>query len=1190
MAGQLDEGGTLMEGESGKTARYLQNLEEALNQCAWSEVPELCRKVQKHAPQRNLLVLAERSEVEVINFLHQRSSIDHSSTQTSVVSTLISPLREALENQNTPQFDKSRATIILGWIHWVLNEPELALERLSTVDLTAISDKELWSRDTGDKNNRTLIQGFVLKGTAQESINSPHEAIRTYTAALPYLSQYLSSVSESTATQKSPRSHSTQCHRWTEQLLSRLCGLLSQRIQDLPSQEQSKALEAFRLWAKFWNYRPKPGMVDTVETGIVSGVKRRDVWKAYYDVLSVILRANSFSPSTTNMGPKAGGNRSEFDSIAEYRSAQRAELKRIEACYETLLLDETTFPKASQRNEEVERWVDAVIANWRIFCGQQWQETELGEGGKSAVGKGVLDILYRAATKTFHSTQILRYLFTVHSSLAEFNLAFKAFQSYVELVKKGKAREQKSGQRQPDLDSDAMVILTMADAIQNLCKYGGREEVEKALETSQTLEEWLSDFDAIPQTKYVAHRAIGISQAHWARMTFDNTTRTKVQEQGLHQMRKATEAGFLSENNLKTIFSLSLLYGETRDVQSAVTLLKDALEASSTVEQNFAFERERQLCSVWHLLALLMSTKSDFDAAERLCNAAFDQFGSPSALFGQAEEHEQEQPSENGNVAEKDFVHDKQAHPTRGIVDQMEFGEKEGLVQIKITQLALREVMDGPLAAIEFSGELLGLYGRLFGDPTRSSMAISQTPSTAPQSSAGTTRNFGSILGRPKSSRRKLERHSTGTDRPKTASITSRPSTSTTGPPPIAPPMIQVINEDGSTSENSTSHRHSHLPFRKGNQNQNANSGDSTRPKSYPSWMIGNESDSAKTSDPEKGVVLPKEESTMDTSLRNGSEAAGRPDQPLPVIAHNMTPRTEPPPVGHIDQPPEQDTRLPTAPPGIIQYVPAPRFTIVQEQRQKTSLLVKVWLFIAGLYTRAVLRDDAQGAIDEAQKLVEGLESQVSLDASSSRAFSEHGWGLGQSVDELWADVFAERGALAEASSSPHEALTHYEQALAYFPDHATAIISLSGILLDIYSRKIAFEPNDPAYTANITSSTNLEASLGASSTASPPVSLSTGDESHEQSTKTRKVREVGHSPEDLNRIAARDRAYNLLSTLTKLGTGWDSSEAWSMLARAYEESGQIEKAKEVLWWCVELEDSRPLRHWRNIGTGGFVL
>jgi hypothetical protein len=74
-----------------------------------------------------------------------------------------------------------------------------------------------------------------------------------------------------------------------------------------------------------------------------------------------------------------------------------------------------------------------------------------------------------------------------------------------------------------------------------------------------------------------------------------------------------------------------------------------------------------------------------------------------------------------------------------------------------------------------------------------------------------------------------------------------------------------------------------------------------------------------------------------------------------------------------------------------------------------------------------------------------------------------------------------------------------------------------------------------------------------------------------------------------LDRLAARDRAYGLLSGLTKLGTGWNYSEAWFALARAYELGGQVDKAREVLWWCVELEEGRAVRGWEVTG-GGYVL
>lgn len=119
-------------------------------------------------------------------------------------------------------------------------------------------------------------------------------------------------------------------------------------------------------------------------------------------------------------------------------------------------------------------------------------------------------------------------------------------------------------------------------------------------------------------------------------------------------------------------------------------------------------------------------------------------------------------------------------------------------------------------------------------------------------------------------------------------------------------------------------------------------------------------------------------------------------------------------------------------------------------------------------------------------------------------------------------------------------------------------MVGLSNILLDIYCQII------PAESAQRASAREGPASKGS--------------------------RGVAPDPEDLNRLAARDRAYSLLSSLTKLGTGWDYSEAWFALARAYEEGGQIQKAKDVLWWCVELEDSKALRKWSCVGVGGFVL
>jgi hypothetical protein len=150
---------------------------------------------------------------------------------------------------------------------------------------------------------------------------------------------------------------------------------------------------------------------------------------------------------------------------------------------------------------------------------------------------------------------------------------------------------------------------------------------------------------------------------------------------------------------------------------------------------------------------------------------------------------------------------------------------------------------------------------------------------------------------------------------------------------------------------------------------------------------------------------------------------------------------------------------------------------------------------------------------------------------------------------------------------------------LLHFPDHPAGIVGLSNILLDIYGEIIPLEPVSQAefVTSSVSSSV-------------PSAQTEILDKKTRHLASHTPSVENQLSPPVLNRLAARDRAFGLLSTLTKLGSGWDYSEAWYALARAYEESGQIEKTKEVLWWCVELEDTHPVRGWKSVGLGGFVL
>lgn len=170
--------------------------------------------------------------------------------------------------------------------------------------------------------------------------------------------------------------------------------------------------------------------------------------------------------------------------------------------------------------------------------------------------------------------------------------------------------------------------------------------------------------------------------------------------------------------------------------------------------------------------------------------------------------------------------------------------------------------------------------------------------------------------------------------------------------------------------------------------------------------------------------------------------------------------------------------------------------------------------------------------------------------------------------------------------------MAQYEQALSHFPDHPAGIIGISNLLMDIYEEKLpAEEPiissrPPPTASASLIGEAQPTITHATSSSTLPPRHQSLVDDTPGLGSGTKQ----DPTPAELNRLSARDRAYMLLSNLTKLGAGWDDSEAWLTFARAHELSGEVGKAKQALWWVVELEDYRSVRPWRDVTGGGYAL
>ncbi|KAK2742312.1 hypothetical protein FQN57_005400 [Myotisia sp. PD_48] len=1156
---------------------YIDSLDAARCNQNWNSIPGLLKKITKHAPDRKCLRLTAQAECRIVEFLSKGAP--GNSTDQGKIRDIVPILQSAMTEAQTTRQDRFQAQICIGWIHWELSEPEEAVSQLPE-DFNVVLD---WLSGNGIPMS-AWTEVCIIKGAAQSLAFQKDEALQT-----------LKSIFSWAATPISNEISNPQLSFWSEQLLAKSAILAHESFMvEWPYRNEKLlefALRSIRLWASHPGVKSGDLASSTEYSGLTSPSSRALLWKSYYDLLSTILQ---------------DGLLYLLASDSSKRGQFATEFRRVEAVCESVLLQNTKFPKANCVNSDIERWVEQVIRNWEIFCGPDWCDEDFGEGGRDAISRNVLDVLYRAATKTFHSTLILRRLFYVHTALAEFELALQALDTYLHLVTSAKARASQHGTKVEDIESDSIFISTLSEGIVVLCCFGPQKDVEKVEHLTSMLERALSEVTehkeehpnspsdgkyAEPGWHAFAYRALGIGRATWARGTPKTKSRTDVQASAVSALEESLSIDNSDGPNPATAFALALLLAETRDVSSAIDLVRETLTSSkekgarAQQQTHSALHHgERDTIPLWHLLGLLLSSQEEFTTASNACEAAFEILSTDTQLYNQS--NDKSRRSSPGPKEELyKTLQSLEARQGTGS-PEIEGRERESIVELQMTQLTLVDILHGPETALNHSDELIGLFGRLYAGiigqlETKRQPASSLIP---PRSSAGTVRSFrGSIFGWKRSQRYQDQEPEV---QPNGAPLTGRESAATA-------PSIQVTNEDpqGSTERSSALTPHGSLRRKDGRPAQKLHRREGSLAKSFRRRSLEKPLNSTPTANQD---ARDRDQYQKENRDRNSSEISGvitptaghdgviSAAQDLPCVAHNMNYKKEPAPAGHSEQPPRQDVRLPTSR-AFDRPPKAPtRFPRAQAQKSALALLVKIWLFIASLYRRASLFEDALEACNEASVQATRIETLVAAQESSARAFAEERWGGAKSSDEVWADVFAEKGYLALSASTPHQAMKYFEEALVYFPDHPRATVGLANILLDIYEQKIPVD--EPAsLTEKDLSDLSLKFPAEPNLHSVTSTTLTTTEARPDPAAQK-------DAPETLQRLAARDRAYGLLSALTKLGTAWDDSEAWFALSRAHEQGGQIEKAKEVLWWCIDLEDTRPARHWWSVGSGGYVL
>ncbi len=411
----------------------------------WRDIPELIRKVTKHASDRKALIQVAKFELDVANQTSPASRRSGTATTSQALSdTQVVALETQLRTTGTSSEEVVQGQASLLWARWAGSYktdrafPAITFEPVRT----AADATSMWTKICVVKAVYIRALLFVQAGDNKQGKD-------LLESLLPWLDANRSLVVST-----------PQLLYWAQQVLARVALGQKQSVADASlangHDSASFRLQAFRHWAVL---AVKNQDVSSSVYGNAPGhLSKLEMWRAYYRFMSSILQNRQGIAEHVSFGP----------------ADLAIELRRVEVSYENELLRNVQFPKATESNAAIEGWVEEFVRNWQILCGPAWSDADLGEGGRNSAGRNVLDMLYRAATKSFHSTLILRRLFQVHKALTDFELAYKALDTYIELMDRARARAAKSGGTQhpanpatpaTSRDSDEIFIKTIAEGV-----------------------------------------------------------------------------------------------------------------------------------------------------------------------------------------------------------------------------------------------------------------------------------------------------------------------------------------------------------------------------------------------------------------------------------------------------------------------------------------------------------------------------------------------------------------------------------------------------------------------------------------------------------------------------------------------------------------------------------------------------
>lgn len=544
------------------------------------------------------------------------------------------------------------------------------------------------------------IKHRAIIGTAYEGLNLFDKALELYESAALMINDSISASSEALF--------------WAEQLYYRFSMLATSYKWD-DSRISFAALRGYERISRILatSSSTKPFF------SAASGLQRRlNILNVHFVYSSAVLQHN----------PTHGSTKTEVQNLSDL--------------FEKMLFESSEVSKSTDSNGPIEKFIETIMQNWRktmtfsphfdqVYTPQDLEET-----------KRILILLRRATIKTFHSCAIMRHLVFVLSALGQYEEALMAFDTYTDYQEKARIQQSKASEntnvtgtntntvtsasitRQGEAvdtlvligDDDKSVVRVFTKAIDVLVKV--KRDGLKAKETADKLRGWLhneekcADFSKPEESTHIRNQSIGsvisTETASGLAIVWASIARAYT----LFGFQAFTSAErdhsfILAVNSFETCLSYSPADGQVfADYGLLLARILKVPKALEVVRRGLIVDPN--CYASWHLLSLLLAAVGEYDKAlEAITNIV-------------------------KTIGEK--------------VNSLTIAERGSYLQIKISQIAIVEAINGIDKALELIPEVFFLFGELFPETYNNSAVDSSAPPKPSNSNINADGNTASNL------------------------------------------------------------------------------------------------------------------------------------------------------------------------------------------------------------------------------------------------------------------------------------------------------------------------------------------------------------------------------------------------------------------------------------------------------------